>query len=511
MLVTGSMKAIGFLPAVLVMVMGGCAPKGNNPASGPNSDSNQAEAQQTAAIAAPRATGNLPEPESSSVGSNPSTAVEASHYTSPESTLRNGDGSTQPSSLVEAPAADLFRDSEASRLLSNLESTPSTDALLQTRMSMRHGGIDAVPLRPSEEDSPQLIAGQDHTCAWHLTQRVWMCFGRNDYGQLVDGTLVSRPEPRPIRSISPSRTQSDTTGSRPNFRIFAGGLRTWLQPQSTSSELWAAGEQYDGTRMTTWVSMNQRSHLQQLLNTQSGAVPLASSAGSRNSEVMVALGPFHECVAFGSEVRCRGLTDDVTTWQLEKGIRSITAGRNSLLLILEDQSVWRLGAGFGPRVEAPTRVSEWADLRVQSVAVADTFACAVTDRGRVHCIGNTALGALAGNQLPTHLIFERIVTGRFHACASTRDQAIPEIWCWGINGRGQVGGTSRVVEQPRRVQFRGPLGFGALPSWEMAAGDDHTCARIRGTQALYCWGNSMHGQLGVRRDQPALDPVAVRW
>jgi alpha-tubulin suppressor-like RCC1 family protein len=500
------------MPAVLVLVFSACGHKADGPASGPNSDSNLTEAQQTAAIAAPRTVRDIPEPDSSAAGANPTVAAESSRHNSPDSGPRDIDSATQSSLLSSPPAADLFRENESSLLLANLESTPSANATLQTRTSMRRGGSGAVSLGGLESESPQLIAGQDHTCAWHLSQRVWMCFGRNDYGQLADGTLVSRAEPRPIRSISPLHTQSDSSRSHPSFQLFSGGLRTWLQPLRTSSELWAAGEQGDGARMPTWVSLNPRNHLQQVLNLRDGERPsVISSAARQGSEVLVALGPFHECLAIGRQVRCRGLTDDVSTWQLEKEIRSITAGRNSLLVILEDQSVWRLGAGFGPRVEGPTRVSEWANLRVQSVAVGDAFACAITDRGRVHCIGNSASGALAGNQLPPHLIFDRVAAGRFHACASTRDQAIPEIWCWGINGRGQVGGSSRVVEQPRRVQFRGALGFGALPRWEIAAGDDHTCARIRGTQSLYCWGSSMHGQLGVRRDQPALDPVAVRW
>ena len=42
----------------------------------------------------------------------------------------------------------------------------------------------------------KLVVGADHACALLATEVV--CWGRNDHGQLGDGTTKDRPDPRPV-------------------------------------------------------------------------------------------------------------------------------------------------------------------------------------------------------------------------------------------------------------------------------------------------------------------------
>jgi alpha-tubulin suppressor-like RCC1 family protein len=86
-------------------------------------------------------------------------------------------------------------------------------------------------------------------------------------------------------------------------------------------------------------------------------------------------------------------------------------------------------------------------------------ACVLLDTGKVKCWGNNPNGAL-GNGTTSNAsvtvdvignapIFVVIDAGWQHTCGITSDS---EVWCWGLNERGQLGtGTTTSVAQPVRV------------------------------------------------------------
>jgi len=83
----------------------------------------------------------------------------------------------------------------------------------------------------------------------------------------------------------------------------------------------------------------------------------------------------------------------------------------------------------------------------------------------------------------------RLTAGQRHTCAIRGG----ELWCWGINDRGQLGlGDLESRSFPVRV--------GTESDWlTVSAASGHTCG-IRSTNnvgGLYCWGDNEQGQLGT--------------
>jgi alpha-tubulin suppressor-like RCC1 family protein len=74
--------------------------------------------------------------------------------------------------------------------------------------------------------------------------------------------------------------------------------------------------------------------------------------------------------------------------------------------------------------------------------------------------------------------------------------------CWGYNHLGQLG-NGATAESMVPVDVVG-LSADVV---EIAAGDDHTCARLS-TGAIKCWGDNVSGQLGYA-GAGSLVPVAV--
>jgi alpha-tubulin suppressor-like RCC1 family protein len=95
-----------------------------------------------------------------------------------------------------------------------------------------------------------------------------------------------------------------------------------------------------------------------------------------------------------------------------------------------------------------------------------------------------------------------LAAGGNHTCALAGDGTV---WCWGANGEGQVGIDTGGLVQTTAVQVPGLTGV-----MEVAAGGEHTCARVSdGT--VYCWGNNDLGQLGDGTGVSRATPAPVLW
>ena len=84
-------------------------------------------------------------------------------------------------------------------------------------------------------------------------------------------------------------------------------------------------------------------------------------------------------------------------------------------------------------------------------------------------------------------------------------EADGSVWCWGINGKGQVGDGTTVDRwfRPTRIPA---LGTDVV---ELSVGTRHACARKR-NGSLWCWGGNQSGQLGIGQDSALhTDPVHV--
>ncbi len=125
--------------------------------------------------------------------------------------------------------------------------------------------------------------------------------------------------------------------------------------------------------------------------------------------------------------------------------------------------------------------------------------CGLTSAGVAWCWGwnqegQTGQVSTAPQLIPARVesgpvVFTQLTTGESHTCALT---AAGEAYCWGGNGRGELGTDPATIGTQSNVPIPVP---GGLTFVRLDAGTVHTCG-ITTAGALYCWGSQEFGQLG---------------
>ena len=95
--------------------------------------------------------------------------------------------------------------------------------------------------------------------------------------------------------------------------------------------------------------------------------------------------------------------------------------------------------------------------------------------------------------------FTDVSAGAAHSCAIRSGT----VWCWGLNDSGQLGTQTPSDNAVSPVQVDG-----ITDAVEVAAGGDHTCARLS-TGTVKCWGANNLGQLGNGKTKDSTTPVTV--
>lgn len=147
---------------------------------------------------------------------------------------------------------------------------------------------------------------------------------------------------------------------------------------------------------------------------------------------------------------------------------------------------------------------------VHGFALGADHGCAVTRAGKVRCFGSNVRGQLGVGRIgvveqPAPEIaglpeVRQVSCGAAHSCALGADG---RVWCWGLNGQGQLGdGTHDDRNAPGA-----DVGLGDVV--QIASGGHHNCALTRdGT--LHCWGRNDAGQLGLGDDADRTRPERVQ-
>ena len=151
-----------------------------------------------------------------------------------------------------------------------------------------------------------------------------------------------------------------------------------------------------------------------------------------------------------------------------------------------------------------------ADALAPRLSTGGYHTCVAKNNGTLWCWGFNAGGQLGdGTNTDKYYPWQitsvgnsvvEVAAGFDHTCARMKDGTL---WCWGLNGSGQVGDGSGINRNvPVQLTTLGNTVAG------VSAGDEHTCAR-KLDGSLWCWGNNAYGQLGdgTKTFQPA--PVRV--
>ena len=302
----------------------------------------------------------------------------------------------------------------------------------------------------------ELSAGQDVTCATLATDSSLWCWGSNDSGRMG--------------------AESQISGSREPYLVNEGSF-THLEIEQRSGcaiasdrSLWCWGDNGQG-----------QSNPSSQETTQYG--PAKLQFASEWSDV--AMGFAHACATKANgDLWCWGSNSDGQLGNGETGFAAppqvvasstaeVTAFNNSSCAHTEEQKLlcWgrnnqgQLGLGdeTGQDILSPAPVA--GDQVFVQVSGGESFACGITDSGRLFCWGQNnyeqlGIGAdsndvsrvYAPTQVGTNSDWASVSVGQRHACAIKTSGTL---WCWGDNNRGQLGLGYRLERpnMPTRICF----------------------------------------------------------
>jgi alpha-tubulin suppressor-like RCC1 family protein len=369
---------------------------------------------------------------------------------------------------------------------------------------------------------PNVSAGDYHSCAL-LSSRTVKCWGRNDFGQIGDGTLEDKAAPVRVSGIKNA------------IQLSAGGDHTCAVFSSGTVKCW--GNDYfgalgDGT-------------------TTNRSTPVRVIGISNATQVSAGAG--HSCaVKSDGTVKCwganwdgqlgNGTTTDSPTPVTVSGISNATqvsAGNSHTCAVLSNGTVRCWGSNFdgelgdGTTLDTTPRttpvqvkaISNAIQVSVSKGSESNMWApygqhtCAVLFNRAIKCWGHNGLGELAAPwdrffRTGTPSVVSEITSATLVSAGGSYNCALlsgGSLKCWGANGALQLG--DGVTNHGTRIEG---VDFSTIPvevlriktGIRMDAGDFHACA-VLATGSIRCWGANWYGQLGNGEVGRSKTPVRV--
>jgi alpha-tubulin suppressor-like RCC1 family protein len=322
-------------------------------------------------------------------------------------------------------------------------------------------------------------AGGMHACALAHDRSVW-CWGRNDHGQLGDGTTMDRATPGPVLGLPPA------------VEIRAGALHTCARLEDGTVRCWgenAAGALGDGTTTDSAFPVEVVGlHDAVELALNDNVMPDRDFSCARRAT--------GEVVCWGENAT--GQLGDGTTASrsvpgavrdLDDAI-ALAAGRNHACAIRADRSLvcWGL-VGVGETSLVPTPVVGLGP--VDAVTAGEAYTCALRADRSVWCWSLLSPGEYVRPALPPTIAIH--AGGSDATLAVSADGAVHG-WGWSL---GLGGGTAEA-----------PLLVPELAHAELDPGGSGGCARLPDGETR-CWGFNNHGQVGDGTTTTRTAPVRV--
>ncbi|MCB1555305.1 MAG: hypothetical protein KDJ14_16010 [Xanthomonadales bacterium] len=347
-----------------------------------------------------------------------------------------------------------------------------------------------------------LDLGNHHSCALMASRRV-LCWGRNDLGQLGDGSIIRSNRPVAVQGLLADVQSIGIGQDHGCARQADGSLRCW--------GLNFSGSLGNGTTTQSFVAQRTQ--------------------GLSASQQSVDVGEEHSCsLSDTGGVQCWGLNlfnqlgDGTILQRLVPGpvldlgsqVTALDAGgfhscaiRNGAVLCWGRNDVGQIGDGSFADQQRPVPVIG-LDSGVQAVSAGGVHSCALRN-GSVSCWGNNYAGQLGDGstdprQQPVAVaglssgVTALATSIAAHSCAINASGGLK---CWGANERGQLGDGS-TVDRSTPVDVVG-LGSGVRA---VALGGEHSCALLN-SGGVRCWGSNDNFQLGNDSGAQSNTSIAV--
>jgi alpha-tubulin suppressor-like RCC1 family protein len=286
-------------------------------------------------------------------------------------------------------------------------------------------------------------AGSSHTCALSGVGGV-MCWGRNDDGQLGNGTETTSNTPVDVIGLTSGVAAISVGGSHTCALTSAGGVKCW--------------------------GLNNHGQLGNSIF--GGSVTPVDVIGLTSGVAAVSAGGYHTCaLTTGGGVKCWGLNG------------SGQLGNASTL----DSSTPVDASGLASGVSA--------------VSAGGGHTCVLNTAGGAKCWGSNISGQLGnGTTINSSTPVDvsgltnaiGVSAGGAHTCALTTTGGVV---CWGDNSNGELGQGTKLFTGCGCIPT--PLGVMGLSSGVqvLSAGGGFVCARLV-AGGLKCWGWNYDGELG---------------
>ncbi len=200
------------------------------------------------------------------------------------------------------------------------------------------------------------------------------------------------------------------------------------------------------------------------------------------------------------------------------GVTALTAGEYHACALLRGGAVKCWGNGGNGQIGRDSQRAYGTPLSIErlnkivGIASGTGHVCALESVGVVKCWGRNTEGQLgdgkSGSRIKPVTVAGlenavELASGHRHTCARQRSG---RVWCWGDNVSGQLGaGAGRETKRGTPVEVTGLRSV-----VQLAAGSEHTCARLESGRVV-CWGGNGSSQLGHKSSvtrRPT--PTAVR-
>lgn len=379
---------------------------------------------------------------------------------------------------------------------------------------------------PPPACSTSVAAGGLHSCAIRADQTLW-CWGRNNFGQLGDGTKASSSVPVQVMGISGAIAV--TTGAEHTCAIVDGGTAyCWgrneygqigdgtMGDSTTPSMLpltavtaIGAGDSFSCAIANGTVSCWGDNEYGQVGDGTMTARLVPTSTGFSAGTLAVA-GDSACAIDASGEARCWGETGhgqfglgttdpEVTPTRIGTGIAEIAIGRDHLCLRRTDDRIECAGRddsgqlGYGYRGDSDQFVQVPLPIRLTHLTSRNAHTCGLDDAKRPWCWGYGEDGRLLNGRsfeqgYAVRSTLEDIVgisAGDHHTCAVT---GTGEVYCGGWDGHGQLGnGFATTRSSPLEVA-------GVTGVKEVALGGEFTCA-LQQDKTVTCWGEGRRGEI----------------
>jgi alpha-tubulin suppressor-like RCC1 family protein len=351
-------------------------------------------------------------------------------------------------------------------------------------------------------------SGRGHACALAPDGRAF-CWGRNEAGQLGDGTTTDRSTPVAV------------SGDLRFSTIAAGDFHSCALTLDGAAYCWGTnqGEIGDGT-------VTQRRTPVAVLG---GHTFISISTGARNS---CGITPDNRAFCWGE-----GAFGALGTGSQARALEPVlVAGGHAFSSISSGQqytcgvttagagfcwgsgSSGRLGNGTNATFLAPIRVG--GGLTFASIQAGDAHTCGVTTTGAGYCWGLGLFGRL-GNGLTGNSFFPALASGDhswasisaggLHSCGVT---TAGKGYCWGGNIDGSIGdGTLLARTAPSAVAgtitFASISASGLIPPTSGGSSQFAFSCGVSVEGQTFCWGSGFFGQLGNGSTRNQLVPTPV--